>query len=141
MLNKGKQLSLNMLLQMGERAVSGTANNYQFIVLVNTLSQLHPLIEDFLLSKGRISDTERLQLAQMIRQGHVNGLPKGRSLIISDTEAEFYDEENFLSHTSPRVFAGLSELTLIDKWQWDFDSSYTFNPDYKVLYNISAYLK
>ncbi|HCY00090.1 MAG TPA: hypothetical protein DG754_08130 [Bacteroidales bacterium] len=138
---KRKLLDLNILLQMGEQAVSSVANNYQFIVSINTLSQLHVPIEDYLVSKKRINDTERLQLSQMIHQGHVNGLPKGRSLIISDTEAEFYDDENFLSHTSPRVFVDLSGLMFIAKWEWAFGNNYTFNPYYKVLYNTSAYLK
>ncbi|MDD2197362.1 MAG: hypothetical protein PHE03_04000 [Bacteroidales bacterium] len=136
-----KLLDFNILLQMGEQAVSSVCSNYEFIVSINILSQLHLLIEDYLVRKNRINDIERLQLPQIIHQGHVNGLPKGRSLIISDTEAEFYDDENFLSHTSPRVFADLNELTFIAKWEWAFDNTYTYNPDYKVLYNTSAYLK
>lgn len=110
---KRKLLAFNIHLQMFEQGVSSVANNYQLIVSINTLSQLHLLIEDFLLSKGRISDTE----------------------------AEFYDDKNFLSHTSARVFADLSELTSIDKRKWYFDNSYMLNPDYKALYKIAAYLK
>lgn len=139
--DKHKLLDFNRLLQMGEEAVSIISKDYQFVVSINMLSQLHLLIEDFLISKNHMSDIERVQLAQTLQQAHINGLPKDRSLIISDTEAEFYNEDGFLSHTTPRIYTDLSELTLLEKWQWDFDSNFTFSPDYKVLHNVSAYLK
>ena len=138
---RGSRFELGHLLSSSEMAIHELTRDFDLAISVNTLSQLHVHIDDFLVRKKRISDNERMQLAQVLQQGHLNGLPFDKSLIISDIEAEFHGDDGELSHTSPRVYADTAMLTQVDKWKWYFDSNHSFNPEYKVVHNVAAYLK
>jgi len=138
---RGLRFELGHLLSNSEQAMHELTRGLDFTVSVNTLSQLHVHIEEFLARRNLLGDSERMQLAQVLQQGHLNGLPVDKSMVISDIEAEFYSDNGMLSHASPRVYANTAELSQVDKWKWDFDNNHTFNPNYKVVHNVAAYLR
>jgi hypothetical protein len=138
---RGSRFELGHLLSSSEMAIHELTRDYDFAVSVNTLSQLHVHIEEFLSRRDKISENERIQLAHALQQGHINGLPFNKSLIISDIEAEFYSEDGELSHTSPRVYTDIAMLTQVNQWKWYFDNNHSFNPEYKVVHSVAAYLK
>ncbi len=125
------------------KEISGKVNWVEFeadlYLSINLLSQLHVHIVDFLLRKKKISQEQSVEVSRVLQQSHINSLPKGKSLLVTDFEEELYDEEEKLSATKPRVYTDISCLSTIDSWTWNFDSCNEFYPDFNVKLNVSAF--
>lgn len=107
-------------------------------ISVNTLSQLYVLFTDYLARHKRSSDLFTEEIAKAVQQAHVDFLPKGRSLLISDYEEELYDEEKKLVGVNPRIFIYLNQHQKVNSWSWNFDTRKTYNSEYNVKLNVIA---
>lgn len=105
------------------------SNNADLVVSLNVLSQLSDIPIEFLVQKKLLTDWQCIELASTIQQKHLESLPKGKSLLVSDILEEFYDERGSLTATRPTVFIDLSNLTQVQEWQWEFDTAKTYNED------------
>lgn len=105
------------------------SNNANLVVSLNVLSQLSDIPIEFLKQKKLLTDWQCIELAGTIQQKHLESLPKGKSLLVSDILEEFYDERGSLTATRPTVFIDLSNLTQVQEWQWEFDTAKTYNED------------
>lgn len=109
-----------------------------FCISVNTLSQLHVLYADYLARHKRSSDLFTEEIAKAIQQAHIDFLPKGRSLLITDFEEELYDEDNKLVGVNPRVFININAAQKLNSWSWNFDTKRTYHSEYVVKLNVIA---
>lgn len=105
------------------------SNNADLVVSLNLLSQLSDIPIEFLKQKKLLTDWQSIELASAIQQKHLESLPKGKSLLVSDIQEEFYDEGGSLIAIRPTVFIDLSILTQVQEWQWEFDTAKTYNED------------
>jgi hypothetical protein len=76
-----------------------------------------------------------------IQQAHIDSLPAGRSLLVTDYEEESYDDSNQLVGVNPRVIANMDQWQKKDSWQWQFDSKRMYSGDQKVILNVASYWK
>lgn len=100
-----------------------------FVVSLNLLSQLSDIPLEFLRRKGKLTDWQSIELALAIQQKHINSLPKGKSLLVSDVMEEYYNDKGELMATRPTVFADLSGLNQVKEWVWEFDTGKTYLED------------
>lgn len=100
-----------------------------FVVSLNLLSQLSDIPLEFLRRKGKLTDWQSIELATAIQQKHINSLPKGKSLLVSDIMEEYYNDKGELMATRPTVFADLSGLSQVKEWIWEFDTEKTYLED------------
>ncbi|HOP03999.1 MAG TPA: hypothetical protein PL017_02925 [Tenuifilaceae bacterium] len=122
-----------------QKPISSSAFESDLFLSINLLSQLHFHIVDFLQNKGLIADRQALEVTQAIQQSHIDFLPKGGSLLVTDFEEELYDNEGRLVATKPRILVNTTNFDKIDSWLWNFDSHNEFDTDYNVRLNVSAY--
>lgn len=125
---KLKDINFFALVNLVTRARVYT-NNADLVVSLNVLSQLSDIPIEFLKQKKKLTDWQCVELASTIQKEHIESLPKGKSLLVSDILEEFYDERGSLIATRPTVFIDLSNLTQVQEWQWDFDTARTYNED------------
>jgi len=125
---KLKDINFFTLINLVSRAKAYTTDA-DLVVSLNVLSQLSDIPIEFLKQKKKLTDWQCVELASTIQQKHIESLPKGKSLLISDILEEFYDERGSLIATRPTVFIDLSNLTQVQEWQWDFDTAKTYNED------------
>jgi hypothetical protein len=108
-------------------------------ISVNTLSQLHVLYADYLSRRKSFSGNSREELAKAIQLAHLDFLPKGKSLLVSDFEEELYDEDGKLMGVNPRLFVDLNRYEKVDSWSWSFDSRKTYHQNYLVKLNVISF--
>ncbi|HDP75546.1 MAG TPA: hypothetical protein ENN49_06705 [Bacteroidales bacterium] len=123
-----KALNFFALVNLVSRAKT-YASNADLVVSLNLLSQLSDIPIEFLKQKKILTDWQCVELASTIQQKHLESLPKGKSLLVSDILEEFYDERGSITATRPTVFIDLSNLTQVQEWLWDFDTTKTYNED------------
>jgi hypothetical protein len=109
-----------------------------FCISVNTLSQLHVLFANYLTRQKGNSNVSADEIAKAVQQAHIDFLPKGRSLLITDFEEELYDEEEKLVGVNPRVFINLNQYQKVKSWSWNFDTRKTYNSNFNVKLNVIA---
>lgn len=113
----------------------------EVVLSINILSQLHALLVDFLESKTELGKSQKNEIISTIQQAHIDSLPAGRSLLVTDYEEESYDESNQLVGVNPRVIANMVQWQKKDSWQWQFDSKRMYSGDQKVILNVASYWK
>jgi len=99
------------------------------VVSLNLLSQLSDIPLEFLKRKKKLADWQYVELAGAIQQKHVDSLPKGKSVLITDIMEEFYDDRGSLIATRPNVFIDLSMLKGVQEWLWNFDTTKSYNEE------------
>ncbi len=109
------------------------------IVSVNLLSQLHFHITDYLTRRNRILPWQVPIVARAIQEAHIEWLPKGKSLLISDFEEELWDDEGRLVGVNPRLQIGIDGGNGSNtSWQWAFDTKRTYLDTHRVMLNVAA---
>jgi len=107
------------------------------VVSLNLLSQLNDIPIAYLRRKGKLSAEQLHELAGQIQQRHVDQLPVGRTLLVSDYEEEYYNEDEDLVGANPTVFVRIPGCT-IREWSWQFDTQMTYHEDFKTVLRVTA---
>ena len=108
------------------------------VVSLNVLSQLSVFIVDYLFMQLKISDVQAMEIAEAIQQAHLEMLPKGKTILISDFEEEYYGEEDRFIGSKPTVYATIPNGVDKKEWVWNFDSKFMYKPDCKTRLRVFA---
>lgn len=108
------------------------------VISVNLLSQLSVFITDYLSQRARLSHGQLAAIAAAIQRGHLNALPKSRSVVVTDYEEEFRDEEDGLIGTRPTVFVDIPQDRHTQEWTWQFDTQMTYREDCRTYLKVLA---
>jgi len=138
---RSKSISYQHIIEDIRKSGLSGVLDVDLVLSINILSQLHVLIVDFLESKTELGRSQKNEIISAIQQAHIDLLPAGRSLLITDCEEESYDENNHLVGVNPRVIAHMDHWQKKDSWQWQFDTKRMFSGDQKVILNVASYWK
>lgn len=126
---------LNDIRRCSEQPFSG----FDLVISVNTLSQLHaPLMALFEIS-GRLGKYNYQELIEALQTLHINSLPRGRSLLITEVDEALINGKHELVSISPRVFTNVAEFEMVKEWEWLFDTHSTYIDDYIIRKRVGAY--
>lgn len=112
--------------------------NEDLVISLNLLSQLSAFITDYLVKKQKTSYNQLTGITTIIQQNHLNGLPKGKSILITDYEEEYLDENGLLAGTKPTVYIDIPRSTGTKFWDWQFDTQMTYKEDCKTNLKVIA---
>lgn len=90
------------------------------IISLNILTQLHVLPVEFLKKKSKIGEAELNSLKKTIQERHIDFLKKNKSVLISDFE-EIYTDNEGNDHPVPTLLADVPDGSSKQEWIWDFD--------------------
>jgi len=107
------------------------------VVSLNLLSQLNDIPMTYLIRRGKLSSEQLHELSVLIQQRHVDLLPVGRTLLVSDYEEEYYSDSGNLVGVKPTVFVKLPG-NAIREWSWQFDTQMTYHEDYNTVLRVTA---
>lgn len=111
------------------RNTKSTEYYEDIVVSINLLSQLSIFITDYLTKRVRLSNDQLHEIAYAIQTNHLTNLPRNRSILITDFEEEFIDENNHLIGSNPTVFVDIPKNQLTKEWTWKFDTLMTYRED------------
>lgn len=112
--------------------------NEDLVVSLNLASQLSIFLTDYLSKQVKISNNQAIEIAEAIQLKHFEMLPIGRSLLITDFEEEYYDEDDKFIGSKPTVFAAIPAGNNRKEWIWHFDSKMMYKPDCKTKLRVVA---
>ncbi len=108
------------------------------VASLNILSQLSDIPLEYLRRRAKIPETLLLELAGTIQQRHIDSLPSGKSLIITDIQEEYSDDSGKLLAVRPTVYVDLSMLSQVREWNWRFDTTKTYNEEANTSLRVVA---
>jgi len=112
--------------------------NEDLIVSLNLASQLSIFLTDYLSKQVKISSNQAIEIAEAIQHKHFEMLPIGKSVIITDFEEEYYDEDDKFIGSKPTVFEAIPNGNNRKEWVWHFDSKMMYKPDCKTKLRVVA---
>ena len=118
--------------------INPTNFSEDIIISVNLLSQLSIILTDYLTKKGKLSDLQVIAITQEIQKTHLEVLPIGKSVIITDYEEEYYDEDNKFIGSKPTIYATLPMGENRKEWNWNFDTKMMYKEDCKTILKVVA---
>jgi len=108
------------------------------IISGNILSQSSVMLTDYLAKNVKINGQQITIISEIIQQKHVESLPLGRSVLISDIEEEFYDEDDRFIGSKPTVYIDLPKGKNQREWLWSFDTKMVYKDDCKTKLKVLA---
>lgn len=108
------------------------------IVSLNILSQLSIVLTDYLSKKFDLTSIQAARIAESIQKIHLEMLPKGKCLLITDYEEEYYDEDDKFIGSKPSVYTTLPIGGARKEWTWDFDTKMMYKEDCKTNLRVTA---
>lgn len=110
---------------------------FDYVVSVNILNQLDILIIDYIKGYNLYSEEELQILRESIQQKHLDSLPQGKSVLITDYEELIFDKNKQLENTKKLIHIDLPEEKVKSTWQWNFDQQ-NYYPGKNVVFNVKA---
>ena len=107
------------------------------IISANILSQTSIMLTDYLSKKLKLTGSQVASISEIIQQKTFDALPKGRSVIISDYEEEYYDDDKFIG-SKPTLFISLPINDSRKEWSWSFDTKMFYKEDCKTKLKVEA---
>ncbi len=134
---KRKNFEFNSFL---DQIIAVSPKNYSedLVVSANLLSQPSVMLTDYLSKKVKLSNSQIISITEIIQQKIIDALPKGRSILISDLEEEYYDEDDKFLGSKPTVFINFPVNSTSKEWSWDFDSKMFYKEDCKTKLKVAA---
>lgn len=120
------------------KAIKRVNYDADILVSVNLLSQLSIFITDYLTNKVTLNNNQIIEIASAIQQNHLKSLPQNRSVLITDYEEEFVDEDNKFIGSKPTIFIDIPKNNGTKEWTWKFDSQMTYREDCKTYLKVVA---
>jgi len=112
--------------------------NEDLVVSLNLASQLSIFLTDYLSKQVKISNNQAIEIAEAIQLKHFRMLPIGKSVLISDFEEEYYDEDDKFIGSKPTVIATIPAGNNRKEWVWHFDSKMMYKTDCKTKLRVVA---
>jgi hypothetical protein len=110
-----------------------------YIISLNTLSQLGELILDYLKRYIPYSSEETERIWCLLQQSHLKLLSPGKSCLISDVKEYFYDEDDQLIETTELIKCPLPSAVNTESWKWEFDPLGEYKPGFKTISQVVAF--
>jgi hypothetical protein len=126
---------LNDIRLCSEQPFSG----FDLVISVNTLSQLHAPLTGLFEAKGKMDKYNFPELIETIQIQHIQSLPRGRTLLITETDEELLNGKHKAVSISPRVFTPVLEFEMLQEWEWLFDTHSTYIDDYTIRKRVGAF--
>jgi hypothetical protein len=101
---------------------------YDKVISINLLNQLDTLIIDFLKRKNKAEDTNLISLRARIQQAHLDALPLGKSILITDHEEMVVDHKSRQETTHNLVHCPIPRNETTEEWIWQFDTRGMYYP-------------
>jgi len=108
------------------------------IISGNILSQSSVMLTDYLARSVKINGQQITIISEIIQQKHLESLPLDRSVLISDIEEEFYDEDDRFIGSKPTVYIDLPKGKNQHEWLWSFDTKMVYKDDCKTKLKVLA---
>lgn len=108
------------------------------VVSLNLLSQINDYPVSYLTPKLGLNQAQRAEISQLMQQRHIDALPRGCSLLISDYEEEYRDEDSVLIGAAPTVFVHTPTSEQVREWDWAFDTHFTYREDCHTTLKVRA---
>jgi len=109
-----------------------------YIISVNLLNQLDILISDYVKKFSIFNSTEIIELKRVIQNKHLSFLKQSKACIISDYEELLYNSMTQHEQTNSLVYIDLPDGKRQEKWQWEFDTTESYYPSHKTIFNVIA---
>ncbi len=109
-----------------------------YIISLNILNQLDMLLAEYLKKYGIYEDNELNYLRKRIQKLHIDSLIPGKSCLITDYEEEIYNQDGTFDFKRDLILTDLPRPKNKKKWKWYFDSSGSYYPGKKVVFNVMA---
>jgi hypothetical protein len=138
-LQKPSSFKFELLIDNIKNTSSSNAFNYDLVVSINTLSQLHAPFIDAFENRKSLSKYSLVELIEAFQTLHIKSLPKGKSLLITELYEEILDLKSKLQSESPRVYINLTGFEKVNEWNWQFDTQSTYIDDFSVRKRVGAY--
>jgi len=108
------------------------------VVSVNLLSQLSIILTDYLSKRVTLTDAQIVTITEEIQKKHIEMLPAGKSVLISDYEEEYFDEDDKFIGSKPTVYTNLPTNATRKEWSWNFDTKMMYKEDCKTILRVAA---
>lgn len=113
-------------------------NEFDMVISVNILNQLDILLKDKIRARIEADNKELNELSKKIQDFHIQCLPKGKTILISDFEELLYNHKKEIVKTNQLVFTEIPGIEQALKWQWKFDTMMNYNVGFKTFFNVIA---
>ncbi len=107
-------------------------------ISLNILNQLDILIVDYLKNTDIYPDAEMNILRAKIQKSHIDSLPANKSCLITDYEELISTMDDVRVNKKKLLYTKLPSGKNVCKWNWLFDTTGTYNNNYKTTFNVIA---
>ncbi len=136
---KNKEIiSLTAIIPQYDRAFFNEISQADFVVSVNLLNQLDILLCDYILLSKQFNDNEIKAFRKYVQTKHLELLPKGKSVLITDYEELNIDDKHQIINRKQLLYVDLSPHIIRSKWTWDFDSQKTYHKNLQTVFKVMA---
>lgn len=108
------------------------------VISLNLLSQLNDYPVSFLTKQIKLSSEQSNSLSLQIQANHLKSLPHQKSVLITDYEEEYYDEDDAFLGAAPTVFTNIPLGSDRKEWDWRFDSHFIYREDCRTTLKVMA---
>lgn len=108
------------------------------VVSLNLLSQLNDYPLEFLSKLIKLNGEQSNSLSFQIQANHLSSLPPQKTVLITDYEEEYYDEDDAFLGAAPTVFANIPCGLGRKEWDWQFDSHFIYREDCRTTLKVLA---
>jgi len=123
-------------LQSLKAKVFTPSTEADLVISANILSQIPMFIDDYISKYNIFNKDERNELRKAIQQQHINYLQSRKSILISDFEEEYYDEDKKLAGVNPVLFTTIEINKTRKEWKWNFDNNFLYKEDFITKMNV-----
>jgi hypothetical protein len=136
---KNKEIiSLTAIIPQYDLAFFNEILQADFVVSVNLLNQLDILLCDYILLSKQFNDNEIKAFRKYVQTKHLELLPKGKSVLITDYEELNIDDKHQIINRKQLLYVDLSPHIIRSKWTWDFDSQKTYHKNLQTVFKVMA---
>jgi len=112
--------------------------NPDFVASVNLLSQLSYFSTEYINMHNLASLNEQVLIKNFIEENHIEILPEGKSVLITDYYAQEYNFKGQLINEQNRLSISLPSDKIKKEWIWDFDLSGNYHTGNPVKFKVAA---
>ncbi len=109
-----------------------------YYISLTVLNQLDILLTEYLEPFNMYSNEELNFFRSKIQQSHISMLPAGKSCLITDYEELVHNMKDELIHTKSLLFTSIPGEKNKKTWQWEFDTTGSYNKGAKTTFNVLA---
>lgn len=130
--NRKQRLPINTIQPQFELDL----NDFDYIFSCNILNQLDILLIDYLSKFFTLSDEETIAFRRHVQQQHIDGLPPGKSCLVTDYEEIIYSGAGEEIQRRTLIYNPLIHRQDAQRWRWEFDTHMTYYDGRKTFFNV-----